>query len=266
MKIRRTTLAALTALVTSLVPRLALADDPAPPTSAGEPPAGPKVTSDSLAPSARSVGRQTASRSIAEVATAPAPTDSLVIFNEPEFWDNSEQEKWTLMDRSGAVICELPCSARIGPWSGYVLQGEGVHPEGKSGHLTRSRARFAVPAYIGRPPRETLVAHVKRPQQGSDGPLAFGIASGLALLGGAGLIVGTAAEGNNISLGPAIRLIGGGLALGALGLGLGLVALVWYASIEGPKLEFFHSSPPSLSSKASGARVAFSPFGVVGAF
>jgi hypothetical protein len=177
------TLAVFSALVAALVPRLALADEEAPSAPAAQPPQSPSVAGETTEFTAKTSSRNTAWRAVPEVRL---PTDSLILFDKPRFWDDSVSETWTLTDRTGKVICELPCASWVGSFSGYVLEGSAIRrspwsfgPE----HMT-STAHFVLPNPIGGDPHgEGFLARVT-PRKGSpDSAIALGTVGGVFLAG-----------------------------------------------------------------------------------
>jgi hypothetical protein len=171
------------------------------------------------------------------------------------------------MKPSGEVICYLPCSASVGPSSGYVLEGGGTRRNRGSDKVTTLFAQIELPAYIRRPPSGTLVAHVYEPQ-GKIGRLVLGIVGGVFLATGTSLLV-VVSEDRNLSLGDVILMGWGSIASETAGIACALTAILLAVVRRQPepKVELVPAAPSTTpSSKASGVRVMFSPSGVIGSF
>jgi hypothetical protein len=208
------------------------------------------ATSAFFAPSARAQG-------------TTAPTDYAVTFDQPQFWGNRMWQSWTLEDRHGNVVCALPCTTRLGPSSGYVLEGVGF---GQSANdLSDTAVRLQVPDLIVERPGSALVAHA-RPQKGNpDGALVLGLVGGAVTLAGLTLIALGANAGDP---GDGIVEVIAGVALDIGGIPTTIAGLVWGALSERPEvtllpaarsIEPLTASPPAL-------QVSFSPTGIVGRF
>jgi hypothetical protein len=201
------------------------------------------------------------------VGAADTGTESLVLFPEPHIWGGTVSESWTLMKSSGEVICYLPCSASVGPSSGYVLEGGGYRRNHGSDKVTTLSAQIELPAYIRRPPSGTLVAHVYEPQ-GRIGRLVLGIVGGVFLATGTTLLLVTL-EDRNLSLGAVILMGFGGFASETAGIACALTAILLAVvrREREPEVEFVPAAPSTTTArKASSVRVMFSPLGVVGSF
>jgi hypothetical protein len=188
-----------------------------------------------------------------------------MIFDRPvsSFWHEAS-ETWTFKGPTGKVICALPCQSWVDYPSRAYVEGSGI----AFGSATRLPLpdTFADTGFLVQDERagNTLWA---RPNPGKGCPdcaVALGIISGASLAVGVGFLVLFAARSSSSSGDVDVAVVGlGGAALaGLVGLPLGIIALVWNANSERPKLDIFHAPPvPS-----SPLRVSFSSSGVVLSF
>jgi hypothetical protein len=173
------------------------------------------------------------------------------------------------------VICALPCQSWVDYPSRAYVEGSGI-AFGSTMRLALPDT-FADTGFLVQDERagNTLWA---RPNPGKGCPdcaVAFGIVSGASLAVGVGFLVLFAARygpasavppGSSSSSSDAVVVsvlgLGGAALAGLVGLPLGIIALVWNANSERPKLDIFHAPPvPS-----SPLRVSFSSSGLVLSF
>jgi hypothetical protein len=211
---------------------------------------------------------------------APATNGEQITFEKPRLWPYSGSETWTLNDLTGHVICELPCSAIVGPADHYVVKGVRTDryfngSTYRSDALTRAVHVDALSQNLASP----LVARLA-PQKGNpDGAIILGVVASLILTGGAALLVSSAVE----SHAEAERAVGcsscsggaviygiediAGDALLVIGAPLGVASLVWGLSSERVKLEILPAGATAARAVTpSAVRMSFAPFGVVGSF
>jgi hypothetical protein len=210
----------------------------------------------------------------------PSTDEHVLVFEPPHIWKNADSEVWTLKAPTGTPVCRLPCAARVGPSSGYRIEGLGTYHvvSERAGHREEetqtSTASLALPDSLSGPAGAYLFARV-RPGHGfsARGAIALGVIAGAVTIGGAAMAIGAAAEQcsglcpvDAGGPGPGFVEFVGFVVLG-LGVTLGTVALVGGLTSEGPKLVV----SPEASSKASEREASpvylrFSPTGVVGVF
>jgi hypothetical protein len=169
-----------------------------------------------------------------------------VTFERPRFWRESTSETWTLVNRAGVLLCELPCSRTVLPGSDYAIQGVGVSgisakPLGPV-HLSLPEVvppRVFAELQSSYEPGTSVLARI-HPERGSPvGAMILAAVSGVVLVSGVVFaVVGFSStcydEG---CVGKA--LVGfGGLIIGGIGL-LGEVgALAWADYSRRPWIDF----------------------------
>jgi hypothetical protein len=255
--LRSAPLAILALVATSfLAGRAALADEPL-------------VTSASAVEPA--IGTDPQSR-----ATAPVTSDGyLVVFEKPgAIWHDAPFDLWTLKDSKGKVICELPCTSRVRyPWNVYV-EGSAKWPDVPPDPTLRlALADTLVDSGFlvqNKPIGKTLWARPNPGRGCADCALGLGIASGVALAGGVGLLALFAANdnasgaANDHNLAIAVFGLGGAAFLGLVAISFAVTALVWGGWSERPHVQVFGAPPPSGSPPP--VRVSFASSGLVLSF
>jgi hypothetical protein len=186
-----------------------------------------------------------------------------MIFDRPvsSFWHEAS-ETWTFKGPTGKVICALPCQSWVDYPSRAYVEGSGI----SFGSTTRLALpdTFSDTGFLVQDEHagNTLWA---RPNPGKGCPdcaVALGIISGASLAVGVGFLVLFAARSSSSSDAVAIVGLAGAALAGLVGLPLGIIALVWNANSERPRLDIFHAPPvPS-----SPLRVSFSSSGLVLSF
>jgi hypothetical protein len=179
-----------------------------------------------------------------------------VHFQQPEASYTDATETWTLRNRGGTAICQLPCIQSVGTSSGYFLDAVVSRSNGEVVHQS---LRIDVPDNLDRLPG-TEVQLVSKPGYGSpNAALALGV-TGLVLFAGGILtwvFVGMASGEAGAWFGITSPGWGSGVVCGVVG-------LVWGLNSQRGKFEL---SPLGASLQTtSGVKIRFSASGFSGSF
>jgi hypothetical protein len=169
-----------------------------------------------------------------------------------------------LIDVDGKVVCELPCSSRVEPGSGYVVEGVRSPPPAVTS-LGGYPLRLTIPNSLPTTGNGGLLGLV-RPQRGSpDGAIAAGVLSGLVLTIGV-VMVATASASVHCGSACSSDQPPIGVSLGVLGAGAvgEVAAIVWALHSQRPKLDLIPAIPHA-SSKAL-TLIRLLPLGLAAAF
>ncbi len=185
-------------------------------------------------------------------------------------WTEGWSETWRLKDRGGRVVCELPCTSRVEPSSGYVVEGVALEKgdwrhNGKPFVVDTLTRPVAVDG-LGAPPGSAFVAQMLRPKGSPDAALGLGVVSAIVLSAAAAVFIGAGVEAETAAQ-KASALILDGTILGLIGAPLAVGSLVWGLKSERAKLTIMPGALPVTPPAAPAAvQVSFSPFGVRGSF